>query len=480
MRRLRKTVKSSLAWAAAESLVSIIAAVCTALLVGRIIGPSEFGLAAIVYLFGSLAEVIVSTPFVDPLIQRRRLDPAMLNAGFTGMVAMGAGMYLLILAFAPVLAGLYANPALTGMLAVQGTTCLFLGVRGAPEAMLLRKLRSRSISVRSIVAKIASALVSVLAAVLGMGAWSIILGNVTFAAASTVMLFLLIRRIPRLVFLPLQMAELFSFGLFSLLDALLWSATSKLFSFLVGYFQGIQALGELNLAFRINDTACALISATVSRLALPMLSRVAADRHRLESDFLQGTRLICVIVVPVFLGLALTSREIVALALGPDWRLAASALTAICLFSLVNFVRLLAHPMVKAVAMPRLLILPNLIGLIYVAVGAVVMRNYGFTAELAVWISFGLVFLLCSLHMVSKAIGTGWLTQLTPLAPAAMPALGMCGVIYGIQTMYPALSPLAMLLLTTAFGGSVYGLILLVFERRLLNRMLGRSARTAG
>lgn len=192
MRRLRQNLRSSFVWAGAESVVNILAALSTTLLIGRIIGPTEFGLAAVAYLFGSLAEVVVATSFVDPLIQRRRLDMSVVDTAFTAMVAVGAAMYLLILISAPLMARLYDMPELVGLLAVQGTTCVFLGVRGAPEAMLSRKLRFKALSIRSIVAKLASALVSLGPALLGMGAWSIILGNAAFAAGSTISIFSMI------------------------------------------------------------------------------------------------------------------------------------------------------------------------------------------------------------------------------------------------------------------------------------------------
>lgn len=476
MSRLRQNVRSSVVWAGVESSVNILAALCTTLVVGRIIGPTEFGLAAVAYLVGSLAEIFVVMPFVDPLIQRRRLDGSVVDAGFTAMAAAGVGIYLLILISAPLLAKLYDTPALAGLLAVQGMTCIFAGLRGVPEAMMARKLRFNLISIRSIVAKIASALVSLMAALLGMGAWSIILGNVAFAVGSTIMVFSLTKRIPKFVFLPHHMASLFAFGIFSLLEALLWTATSRLFGFFVGYFQGIRMLGELNIAFRINDTACSLIAAAVSRLALPMFSRVAEDRRRLEQAFLQGTRMVYLIVAPVFLGLAFTSREIVDLALGPDWHLASSALVAVCLFSLLIFARVLSHPTVKAVARPSLLIGPNVIGLLYIVAGSLVLRHAGFEATLGVWVSFGVVFVLCSLRMIQKAIGTDWLTQLKPLASAVIPSLGMCGGLYAVMMLEPAISVVAMLLLKIALGATIYLLLLVALERPLLIQILSRSA----
>lgn len=102
--------------------------------------------------------------------------------------------------------------------------------------------------------------------------------------------------------------------------------------------------------------------------------------------------MVCLLVAPAFLGLAFTSHEIIGLALGADWPLASRAIVAVSFFSLFNFARVLAHPTVKAVARPALLIWPGAIGLIYIAAGSFLLRHFGFEAQLAVWISFGVVF----------------------------------------------------------------------------------------
>lgn len=367
-----------------------------------IIGPAAFGLAALAWLFGSLAEVLVTTPLVDPLIQRRRLDPPVVDTAFTVMLATGVLLYLLILAAAPLLAWLYAEPELTGLLAVQGTTCLLTAVRGVPEALLARELRFRALAIRGIIAKVAGALVAIGAAWLHAGAWSVILGNVAFAAAATATIASIAPRWPRLAWLPQHARSLWSFGVFSVLDAFLWMATIRLFSVLAGYFHGTRALGELNFAIRINDTLCAFMLAVTTRLALPIFSRVAQDPRQLEKVFLEGTRVAFLLVAPAFLGLAFVSQEIISLALGPGWPFAAPSLVAACLFSLLNFSCVLGHSTVKAAGKPSLLIFPNLVGLAYILVGTVAVGHFRFEALLAVWTSWGVVFVVCSLRMVHQ------------------------------------------------------------------------------
>ncbi len=472
-------LRSSFAWSAAESVTNILAAVATTVLVGRIIGPAAFGLAALAWLFGSLAEVLVTTPLVDPLIQRRQLDVPVVDTAFTTMMATGTLLYLLILATAPFLAWLYDKPELTGLLAVQGTTCLLTAVRGVPEALLARELRFKALALRGIVAKIAGALVAIGAAGLHAGAWSIILGNVAFAAASAATIVSIAPRWPRFAWQPQHARSLWSFGVFSVLDAFLWTATTRLFSVLVGYFHGTRVLGNLNFALRINDTLCAFMLAVTTRLALPIFSRVAEDPQRLEEVFLRGTRVAFLFTAPAFLGLAFLSPEIIAIALGPEWPLAAPSLVAACLFSLLNFALVLGHSTVKAAGKPSWLMFPNLVGLVYILVGSLAVGHLRFEAQLAVWTSWGLVFVVCSLRMMRKAIGTTWLKQLQALAPAVLPSLSMCAVLYGITLAQPGTAALAAAL-KLVLGGLTYLLVVAALERSLAMQIVRRTAQTGG
>src|SRR5690606_34224745 len=99
-------------------------------------------------------------------------------------------------------------------------TCLFAGVRGVPEALLTRKLRFKALSVRSIIAKVLGAAVTIVLAFQGAGAWAIILGSIAYSAASTCLVLLSLRRRPKYRFAIYETVDVLRFGMFSLADAL--------------------------------------------------------------------------------------------------------------------------------------------------------------------------------------------------------------------------------------------------------------------
>ncbi|TGN42961.1 hypothetical protein E4L95_20895, partial [Paracoccus liaowanqingii] len=306
----RDHLKSALPWIAADAAISLGSAILLALVVARLIGPVAFGVAGIAFLLGSFAETFVALPFSEALIQRRGLDVRTTNAAFAGMLALGMLAFLGMAAAALPIAHAFATPELVPLILTQGLTCLLLGLRGVPEALLSRDLQFRALAIRNIISKLAAMAVAIALALQGAGPWSIVLSNVAFAFASTITVLAIAPRLPRPKPDLDATRSLLRFGVFSLADGMLWTATPRLFAFLVGHYQGVQALGLLAVGFRINDALGALISAVTARIALPIFARIAETPGQLSQAFQKGTRLTVMISTPVFVGLAFVSAEV--------------------------------------------------------------------------------------------------------------------------------------------------------------------------
>jgi O-antigen/teichoic acid export membrane protein len=453
--------KTSIAWVITENFVTIIAAF---ILIAS---------ASIAFFVGSLAETLVATPFAESLIQRRGLTASVIDTAHTSMTVVGLAVSATLCLLGPFFAWIYSEPKLFPLIAVQGCTCMLLGLRGAPEAILSKKLRFKALSIRNITAKCAGAILCIALALAGAGAWSLILGNVAFAFVATCMIWVVTRRKPKFRWRMGEAKALLSFGLFSLVDGLLWTATPRLFGFLASYFHGVSAAALLNIAFRINDTVCAIISAVSTRIAFPLFSRMAHDRQRLCDTFEKGSRITFIIAAPAFAGLALVGKEIIALTLGSQWAAAAPALGVVCFYSLFNFARLLAQPAIKALGRPALLLWLHGVGLGYIAIGCVLTAPFDLNAQLMVWAMFGFVYYLTSAILLERASGLGLLKQSLPLVPGTIAGVGMTVCLLFLQPYLAAWPSFPSLVMKIAAGGLIYLGLVLVLERRAAMTLVG-------
>ncbi|MEM6625621.1 MAG: oligosaccharide flippase family protein [Pseudomonadota bacterium] len=470
-----KNIRSSVLWALLESVVSLASALAVAVIVARLISPNAFGIAAIASFIGILAETFIITTFCEALIRRRRLQNGTVDIAHTSTLILSLGIYGLVCIAAFVAAHAYSAPILLPLILAQGTSCLFLGLRCTSEAVLSNQLQFKTLSIRSICAKSAGAAVSIYIAYQGGGAWSIVIGNVAFSAIATALVLTTVPRRPKLRMDLRVTRRLFSYGRFSLLDAVLWTATPRLFGFQVAYFQGLDAVGFLNFAFRINDTVCALLGAISTRMALPLLSRYTHDEQQFRYAFQQGTKFVFLLAAPVFIGLALTSNDLVRLLVGPEWEPAGIALAAAAIYSLFNFARLMVQPAIKAVGKPSKLVLLHTIGLLYVSLASVVAAPFGLEGQLAAWCLFGPVYFAASVYVLHSAVPIPLSYQLSPLVGASVGAGVMASVLLAAQAGWPDAPPIAFLVVQIVMGALIYTSMLFVLERRSLMQILGRE-----
>ena len=469
-------IKTSVLWSLAEAAVTLATSLVMVLFVARLIGPHAFGLAAIATFAGALAETLVAIPFSDPLIQRRDVDEVVVNTAHSCMSLAGAVAFLLMLSASPLIAHAYGAPELVGLVAVQGLTCLALGMRGAREAMLAKGLAFRSLAIRGMAAKLSGGIASVVLALSGAGAWSIIIGNVMYAAAATALVWAATSRNIRFGLDYGIAASLFRFGRFTLADALLTVAGPRLYGFLAAFYFGLEVFGQIGAAFRISDAVIALLWAITVRMALPIFSTIASDPQRLFEGWVTGTHLILLIATPVFLGLASTGPEIVPLILGPEWGAAVPALAAVCVYTVFNLAAVLVQPAIKAAGRPALLLYLHGVTLAVLLVASVVAGWFGLNPFLATYSLVGAVYFATALTILRKVTPGAPFAMLGRVGwPAPLAGLLMVAVLGVERTMLGGIAPAARLTAMVATGAFVYLALLFVLHRRELKKLISQT-----
>ncbi|GGD65959.1 oligosaccharide flippase family protein [Croceicoccus mobilis] len=463
-----KGLRGPMMWVAADSALSFLSAMAIAFLVAPIIGPVAFGMAGSAYLLVTFAEAFIGIPIGEALIQRTHYSNSARDTGFTLMMGLGIALFAVMVLAAPLVADFFGAEEIRNLVYVQALTCPLLALRGVPEAIMARKLRFRSLAIRNSAAKLVSVVVALALAFAGWGAWAVIVSNVSFALVSTVLVLMITPRIPRLRFSAQEARSLSSFAGLSLTENVMWVATPRVFAFLIGRFQGLEALGLINIAFRINDALVAVVSALTSRVALPILSRARDDADRMKRAFLKGTELCSMLSLPIFTGLALVSGDVVLLVMGPEWERAGIALMAVSLFSTVNFAMTLTQPSMKAVGRPDLLVWLRVVGLTYIGTSMWFLADASFFEQLMVWACFGILHLAETLALVRLALGIAVVRQVGALARPVIAALVMAAVTAVLQGWAQDVVLILRLGIAVVGGAAAYALISIAINRKLL------------
>jgi O-antigen/teichoic acid export membrane protein len=316
---LLSRVLSGFSWVMASQVLSQILSTASLVLLARILAPRQFGIAAMAQI--ATAFVITYSDFGLglALVQKETITDVDRSTVFWASIALGAIMSGVCVAAAPFVARFYHTPEVEPLLDVLAISFLFTGLGSTHRSLQFRAMNYRALEIRSMVAVLLGTLVTITVALAGGGAWAIILGAVTSAAASTILLIAMGGWMPHLIFSWQSLRELGAYGLRYVGGMTFLTLNQNADNILVGRALGQAALGTYNLAYSVILVPISRVASPACQLMAPAFARLQSDKPALTTNWLRGTRLLLMVFFPLMLTVAVTAPDIVHIVFGAKW-----------------------------------------------------------------------------------------------------------------------------------------------------------------
>jgi teichuronic acid exporter len=318
-----------------------------------LLGPHDFGVVAIALVYVALAHVFLEQGVATAIVQRERLEPEHVQSAFWLNIVWCVALAGATVAASGWLADVNGAPVLRDVLSVLSLMLVLEGLIVVQEAQLQRAGRFRALAGAANVAALAGGVLGVSLALAGAGVWALVAQQLTASAVALVLIWAAARWRPGLSFSRRHARELlgFSSGVFA--ANLGGFVNRRADTLLVGALFGPLVAGIYRLADRFVDFVLELTTRPLGAVALPMFSRVAADREELRAAVATCLRLTLVAVVPALLLLAATSDAILAV-FGPEWAPGADALKLLAVLGIAKALVSFTGPLLFALGRPAL------------------------------------------------------------------------------------------------------------------------------
>ena len=173
--------------------------VVVTLLLARLLSPAEFGLVSMALLVITAFDILRDFGIGSAVIQRQRDGDAAANLAFALSSCMGVTLFTLNWLLAPVTTRFFqANSPQQGelliwLVRVLGLSLLFVSLGSTQDVLLQKGLQYRKRMVPEVGRTFTKGLLSVVLALTGAGAWSLVLGQVVGDGCATALLWLISR-----------------------------------------------------------------------------------------------------------------------------------------------------------------------------------------------------------------------------------------------------------------------------------------------
>lgn len=289
------------------------------MLLARLLDPSDFGLVAMVMAVVGIADLVRDFGLTGAILQARELTQKQWSGLLWFSVLLGTGLMIVTAACAPLIAALYGEERLLVLTLAIAPTLLLNGIAMPMQAAVQRDLRFGTLALIDIVSMAVGVVLSLVAALLGWGVWSL----VVLAGAGQVyrLVALWVAAKPRWG-RPRLSRDIRPFvttggSIFGV--QLLNYAARNLDNVVIGQQLGPAALGQYSRAYALFLLPQQQLTAPLGRVALPVLSRLQDDGDRYRRYVRAALTVIGYLSLPTYAIAAAVAVPLMLVLLGPGW-----------------------------------------------------------------------------------------------------------------------------------------------------------------
>ena len=309
---------AGIAWTAAAKWSTQILSWASTLIVARLLVPSDFGLIGMATLYLGVVQIFSEAGLGTAVLTLRDLTEDQIAQINTVSLLSGAVALGISCAVAAPLGRFFRAPQLPAVVVVMSTVFVISALRTVPYSLLQKEMRFKLLSVFETAQALAQATGTLVIALMGLGYWALVLGNIIGATVSMALNIAWRRRGFRRPHLrSLQRALQFSWHV--LVARLSWYGYSNADFLVAGRMLGAAPLGAYTFAWNLATMPVEKVTDLVTRVTPAFFSAVQDEHAALRRYLRTLTEGLSLFTFPATIGLGMVAPEFVNLVLGKKW-----------------------------------------------------------------------------------------------------------------------------------------------------------------
>ena len=465
-------VRSALIWRSGSQIVAQMVQWCATFLVIRILAPADYGLFAMCQVILTFMAMLNGYGLASGLIQQKEISEREVRQLFGMLIVLNGALAIAQLSLAPLASAYYRQPIVGDMLRVQALLYLTTPFIALPYALLSRAMDFRHQAKANITASIASASAALGGALYGLGVWTLVIAPIVLFSVRGAMMTGSARSLVWPSFNFRGAGTIARYGGVMAAGQLFWFLQSQADVFIAGRSFSPHTLGIYTTSLFLTQIFVSKFVPPLNEVAFSAYARMQADPDAIGRAFVKGVRMVMIVAMPFYMGLAATAEPLVLTVLGDKWRETAPVVQLLALAMPFMTLQVLFTPASDARGRPGIGVRNGATGALILTIAFLVGVQWGPTGLGIAWIAAYPVYLAISAWRTLPVIGVRARDVTSAVASPAAAAIAMAAIVTLVDRSLPPLDAHWRLVVLVPVGAAVYASWMGAFARPTIRELI--------
>lgn len=310
---------SGVLWSYGERFLAQLVTLVVSIVLARILSPNHYGIIAIVTVFITICDALVTGGFGNALVQKKNATKLDFDSICWFSLGIAAVLYIILFISAPMISLVYEVDILVPVTRILGIKVLFSAFNSVQQAYVQRKMLFKKFFFATLGGTISSAIVGIVLALNGAGVWALVAQYLTNSIIDTVILFVSIDWKPSLHVSRKSIVELWGFGSKLLASTMVFTFKDNIRSLLIGKVFSSSDLAYYNQGKKYPALLVTDIVESLGKVLFPVFSEKQTDIIELKLMMRKSVRLSSYVLTPCIIGLIAVADTFVSVILTDKW-----------------------------------------------------------------------------------------------------------------------------------------------------------------
>lgn len=433
------TTLTNLFWKFSERTAAQMVSLVVSIVLARILNPSDYGSVAMVMVFVSLASVLVEGGFSSALIQKKDADKLDFSTVFYFSLVFSIFLYLVLFFIAPYISQFYGEgyEILTPVLRVIGFQIIIYGVNSVQQAYVSRKMMFKKFFWSTLIGTILSAIVGLTMAYLGYGIWALVGQQLTMVVTNTVVLYIVTRKLPGLMFSFNRLKGLFGYGVNILGTSILINLFLNIRSLIIGKLYSAKDLAYFDRGNQLPSLLVTNVDYSIAAVLFPKMSQEQDDKSRIKQTCRNSIRFSSFVMMPLMMGMIVCAEPMIRVILTDKWIDTVPYVQLFCITYMFYPMHTANMQAIKAIGKSGMYLTLEIIKKIIEVVCLLLVMKISVQAIAINMAVLSTLFLFVNAYPNRKYINYSVKEQLCDIFPSLIMSLIMAVLVYSIRFILP-------------------------------------------